>query len=74
MLEDAKDAKEETNAAPVRDKIAKKIIEILGLETDINGNENMFLIRNKNDEVVQGIDFTDEVIELVQFFEDNLLN
>lgn len=49
----------------------QKIIEILGLETDPQGSENMFLIRNENDKILQGIDFTDEVIELTQFIDDN---
>ena len=54
------------------EKISKNIIEILGLE-EKDGNENMFLIRNENNEVIKGIDFTDEVIELTQYIDD-LLN
>ena len=54
------------------EKISKNIIEILGLE-EKDGNENMFLIRNKNNEVIESIDFTDEVIELTQYIDD-LLN
>ena len=53
-------------------EVSEKIIEILGLETDIDGNENMLLTRNKNNEVVEGVDFTDEVIELTQFCGDLL--
>ena len=53
------------------EKLSKEIIEILGLETDENGDENMFLIRDENGSVLEGIDFTDEVIELTQFIDDN---
>ena len=53
------------------EKLSKEIIEILGLEIDKNGNENMFLIRDEDDNVLEGIDFTDEVIELTQFIDDN---
>ena len=31
----------------------------------------MFLIRDEDDNVLEGIDFTDEVIELTQFIDDN---
>lgn len=54
------------------EKISKKIIEIFGLETDPEGRKNMLLIRDENKQIVQGIDFTDEVIELTQFFDDEL--
>jgi hypothetical protein len=52
-------------------KLSKEIIEILGLEIDKNGDENMFLIRDEEGYVLEGIDFTDEVIELTQFIDDN---
>ena len=50
-------------------KISKDIIEILGLE-EKNGNQNMFLIRNEAGKILEGIDFTDEVIELTQYIDD----
>ena len=52
-------------------KISKEIIDILGLETDPEGNENMFLIRDENDRILQGVDFNDEVIDLTQYIDDN---
>ena len=52
-----------------KEAISKDIIGILGLEKK-DGNDNMFLIRDENDEVVEGIDFTDEVIELTQYIDD----
>ena len=52
------------------EKITKKIVEILDLETDENGNENVLLIRSADDVIIEGIDFTDEVIELTQYFDD----
>lgn len=45
-------------------KKREKIIEILGLETDKNGKENMFIIRNARRKLLYGIDFTKEVDEL----------
>ena len=53
------------------DKTIEKIQEILGLETDPNGQPNMLLIRDEEDQILQGIDFTEEVIELAQFIDDN---
>jgi hypothetical protein len=56
-----------------RGKISEKIIEILGLET-YRLETNMFLIRDENGEVLQGVNFTDEVIDLTQFIEDYIEN
>ena len=54
-------------------KLSERIQIILGLEIDENGRENMFLIRNENGKVIEGIDFTEEVIELTQFIDDNFV-
>ena len=54
-------------------ELDKTISKILGLETDPNGQPNMLLIRDENDEILQGIDFNDEVIELAQFIDDNFI-
>jgi len=51
-------------------ELDKTISKILGLETDPNGQPNMLLIRDENNEILQGIDFNDEVIELAQFWEE----
>jgi hypothetical protein len=55
-------------------KISQKIIEILGLEDyPLQSGEidkDMLLIRNEDGEVIKGINFTDEVIELTQFIDD----
>lgn len=40
-------------------------IEIMGLETDPYGTKNMYLIRDEDNEVVNGIDFSDERKELI---------
>lgn len=53
------------------EKISRKIIDILGLE-EKDGNKNMFLIRNEDGKVIEGIDFTDEVVELTQYIDDLL--
>lgn len=50
-------------------KVSEKIIEILGLE-EYQGNKDMLLIRNESGEVLKGINFTDEVIDLTQFIDD----
>ena len=54
-------------------ELDKTISKILGLETDQDGQPNMLLIRDENDEILQGIDFNDEVIELAQFIDDNFI-
>ena len=54
-------------------KISEKIIEILGLET-YRLETNMLLIRDENGEVLQGVNFTDEVINLTQFIKDYIEN
>jgi len=53
------------------EKISRDIIDILGLEKK-DGNENMFLIRDELGRLQEGIDFTDEVIELTQYIDDLL--
>lgn len=53
------------------EKVSEKIIEILGLESAPKGNEDMFLIRDENGKILEGIDFTDEVIEITQYIDDN---
>jgi len=55
------------------DKTMRQISKILGLETDPNGQPNMLLIRDENDEILQGIEFNNEVIELAQFINDNFI-
>lgn len=48
-----------------KEDMKMKIVEILGLETDECGNENMLLIRNEKGKILYGIDYTEEVNELV---------
>ena len=55
------------------EELDKTISKILGLEIDQDGQPNMILIRDENDEILQGIDFNDEVIELAQFIDDNFI-
>ena len=41
--------------------------EILGLETDPNGTKNVFLIRDEDDNILEGIEFSEEK-ELLKSF------
>ena len=52
----------------VESELVKKIPEILGLETTPDGVPNYLLIRDEDDEVIEAIDFSDEVVGLKQFF------
>ena len=47
--------------------------EIMGLETDPDGTENMYLIRDENDNVENGIDFTPEKIAIKSFLRSSHL-
>ena len=38
--------------------------EVMGCETDPNGTKNIYLIRNEDGEILNGIDFYDELKEL----------
>ena len=40
--------------------------EVMGCETDPNGTKNIYLIRNEDGEILNGIDFYDELKELKQ--------
>ncbi len=46
-------------------ELKNKIKEILGLEIDPNGDDYMFLIRDGNGKLLNGIDFSDEVEQIV---------
>lgn len=56
----------------VESELVKKIPEILGLETTPDGAPNHLLIRDEDDEVVEAIDFSDEVVQLKQFFKEKI--
>ncbi len=45
----------------------KNFIDIMGLETDPHGKENMYLIYDEDHVVQYGIDFADEMKELKSF-------
>ena len=47
-----------------KEEVRAEIIEILGLEIDEEGNENMLLIRNCKGKILYGLDYTEEVNEL----------
>jgi hypothetical protein len=49
--------------------LKNKIVEILGLETDPDGEENMLLTRDTSDEILEGVSFKEEVEELVNLFQ-----
>jgi hypothetical protein len=56
--------KEANNLASLRSKIT----EILGTENDPYGCPDQYLIRNENNQVIQGIDFKPEIDALVELF------
>lgn len=50
------------------DATREKLADILGLETDQDGDQDMLLIRDENDRVVEGIHFSaalDEIMQLI---------
>lgn len=51
----------------VEEEYSKQFDEIMGLEIDPKGNKEMFLIRDENDKVLEGIDFSEEKEELKDF-------
>lgn len=50
----------------------KTFYEIMGLEVDPYGTDGMYLIRNSDDEVENGINFTEERDEIKAFISDLL--
>lgn len=52
----------------MNNELREKIKDILGVEIDPDGNENMYLIRDEHNNLLQGIDFTDEINQLCELF------
>lgn len=50
----------------------KQIYAIIGLEKDIDGEDNKLLITNEDDEVLEAIDFTQEINDIVKFISSAL--
>jgi len=55
-----------------REEFEEVFYAIMGLETDPEGVPNMYLIRDENDNVLNGIDFTPEK-EAIKSFIESLL-
>ena len=49
-------------------ELKEKIKDILGVEIDPDGNDCMYLIRDEQGTVLQGIDFNDEINQLCELF------
>ncbi len=45
--------------------LEERIADILGLEIDPEGNKNMLITRDDEDDIIEGISFDDEVDELI---------
>ncbi len=45
----------------------ERFYELMGLETDPNGTERIYLIRDENGTILNGIDFTEEQDELKSY-------
>jgi len=50
-----------------REEFEKKFFEIMGCETDPNGKENIYLIRDESDRILAGINFADEMKGLLDW-------
>ena len=50
------------------DELRQKIVDIFGLEVAPNGLPDHLLIRDENDVVLEGMDFSHEVNQIVQLF------
>ena len=48
-------------------KIEEKIKDILGLETSPDGQENFWLIRDEDGDIIEGADFSDELDDLKDY-------
>lgn len=61
------------NLIEEREKLANaKFPEILGLEVFPDGTDNQLCIRDEDDEIIESIDFSDEVKELKQFHSNSI--
>lgn len=56
-------------AKEVHDFRRKHLSELLGLETDPDGEECMLLIRDENDNITEWISFSNEVEEIISYIE-----
>jgi hypothetical protein len=56
-----------TNPNKLMQEFDEKFIDIMGLETDPDGRENMYLIYDQYDVIQHGIDFDDEREQLKKF-------
>lgn len=56
----------------ILERFEKKFWEAMGTETDPNGTENMYLIRDENEDILNGIDFDDEKNEIKDFLRSEL--
>lgn len=60
----------------LKEKVREKAYEIIGLEVDPRGQDEMYLIRDEDGEVTDGIEFSEELDEiegLVDMVLDHLL-
>lgn len=60
------------NLQELKQFLDKKIPEILGLEMFSDGTDNQLCIRDEDDEIIESIDFSDEVKEIKQLISDSL--
>lgn len=61
------------NDTPEMKEFEEKFNEVMGLETDPQGIPNMFLIRDAEEEIQEGIDFGEERELLKKWITDNFL-
>lgn len=57
-----------------KEELAKKIYNILGLEVDPDGEDNMILLRDEFGNVENGISYEDELNEIVNLIEENYIS
>lgn len=63
---------QEGEEKPTTQSWAEKVSDILGLETDPDGQENMLLVRDSDGDIIEGTDFSSEVEEIVNLISQTL--
>jgi len=49
----------------IQEEARERVYDILGLEVDPSGQDEMYLIRDEDGEIIEGIDFREELDQIV---------